>query len=85
MFPRPRMGVIPDVHSANNAYPLGRFMKVRFSDVPSHSEDAPQTNVLREWVSPRVQILPRLSDLTLQTGAIPGGGGTGGGGSTVVP
>lgn len=40
----------------------------------------------REWVTPSVTDLPRLVDLTLQTGAgIPGGGGTGGGGSTVIP
>jgi hypothetical protein len=35
------------------------------------------------WVSPQVQDLPRLSELTLQTGAaIPGECGTGGSGST---
>jgi len=38
----------------------------------------------RPWVGPRVEEMPRLTELTLQTGpAIPGGGGTGGGGSTV--
>lgn len=36
------------------------------------------------WVAPRVEPLPRLTDLTLATGGgIPGGGG--GGGSTVIP
>ncbi len=36
------------------------------------------------WIPPEVKELPRLTDLTLQTGtAIPGGGNTGGGGSTV--
>ena len=40
---------------------------------------------LRQWISPSIQTLPRLTDLTLQSGTIPGGGGTGGGGSTVVP
>jgi hypothetical protein len=36
------------------------------------------------WSQPRVDELPRLNELTLQTGGgIPGGGGTGGGGSTV--
>ena len=40
---------------------------------------------LRPWISPSIKTLPRLSDLTLQSGGIPGGGGTGGGGSTVVP
>jgi hypothetical protein len=41
----------------------------------------------RQWVAPEVKDLPRLSELTLQSGGneIPGGGGTGGGGSTVVP
>jgi hypothetical protein len=35
------------------------------------------------WASPLVQDLPRLSELTLQTGsAIPGDCGTGGSGST---
>lgn len=39
-----------------------------------------------EWISPSIHVLPRLSELTLQSGTgIPGGGGTGGGGSTVVP
>lgn len=38
----------------------------------------------RHWSSPAIQDLPRLTELTLQTGGgIPGGGGTGGGGSTV--
>jgi hypothetical protein len=39
----------------------------------------------RRWISPRIQTLPRLTEITLQSGGIPGGGGTGGGGSTVVP
>lgn len=41
----------------------------------------------RAWIRPEIHDLPRLSDLTLQSGGgeIPGGGGTGGGGSTVVP
>jgi hypothetical protein len=38
----------------------------------------------RPWTAPRVAELPRLTELTLQTGDfIPGTGGTGGGGSTV--
>jgi hypothetical protein len=38
----------------------------------------------RPWVTPQLTELPRLTDLTLQTGfPIGGGGGTGGGGSTV--
>ena len=38
----------------------------------------------RPWVSPKVSELPRLTDLTLQTGSpITGEGNTGGGGSTV--
>ena len=36
------------------------------------------------WTAPTVEELPKLTELTLLTGAgIPGGGGTGGGGSTV--
>ena len=47
----------------------------------AHPSDAARR---RPWTDPRVQELPRLTDLTLQTGGgIPGGGGTGGGGSTV--
>jgi hypothetical protein len=38
-----------------------------------------------KWISPRIIELPRLNEITLQSGGIPGGGGTGGGGSTVVP
>jgi hypothetical protein len=38
------------------------------------------------WVPPCVTDLPKLTELTLQTGSpIDGGGGTGGGGSTVIP
>jgi hypothetical protein len=51
--------------------------------VTNESKIAP---VRRTWVSPEVTDLPRLTELTLQTGpGIPGGGGTGGGGSTVIP
>lgn len=39
----------------------------------------------QQWTVPAVKLLPRLNELTLQSGAIPGGGGTGGGGSTVIP
>jgi len=38
----------------------------------------------KAWEAPRVIDLPRLTELTLQSEAIPGGGDTGGGGSTVV-
>jgi len=39
-----------------------------------------------EWHAPVITPLPRLTELTLQTGpGIPCGGGTGGGGSTVCP
>ena len=38
------------------------------------------------WMAPCVTDLPKLTELTLQTGSpIDGGGGTGGGGSTVIP
>lgn len=65
-------------------------MKFRHSEVPRRSDEATRSEsnsdpVARPWISPRVQTLPRLTDLTLQSGGIPGGGGTGGGGSTVVP
>ena len=53
-----------------------------------HRESGNETSIppRREWVTPSVTDLPRLVDLTLQTGSgIPGGGGTGGGGSTVIP
>jgi len=44
------------------------------------------TKQKRSWVAPSIEVLPRLSELTLQSpGPIPGGGGTGGGGSTVIP
>ncbi len=39
----------------------------------------------KEWTTPTILQLPRLTDLTLQSGQIPGDGGTGGGGSAVVP
>lgn len=53
---------------------------------PSAEHPPPNSDPARaEWITPAVTQLPRLSELTLQSGAIPGGGGTGGGGSTVVP
>ena len=46
----------------------------------------PQLDTSRhKWIEPRLIELPRLNEITLQSGGIPGGGGTGGGGSTVVP
>jgi len=45
---------------------------------------APPRDSRRPWVKPEVAELPRLTELTLQTGSpIDGGGDTGGGGSTV--
>jgi len=41
----------------------------------------PDSKSKRKWVTPEVTELPRLTDLTLVTGAPIGGGG--GGGSTV--
>ena len=54
----------------------------------SHNEEpqAPATApVRRAWVAPEVEVLPRLTDLTLQTfgGDIFGSGGESG--STVIP
>jgi|GEM_PF-3256463 len=45
----------------------------------------PDPEAKMNWISPRLTELPRLNEITLQSGGIPGGGGTGGGGSTVVP
>lgn len=52
------------------------------SDVcPSDQRSQPTR---QPWEAPDIQELPRLTELTLQTGSpIPGGGDTGGGGSTV--
>ena len=53
---------------------------------PSITESAPRVeSVLSDWKPPTLTELPRLNQLTLQSGQIPGGGGTGGGGSTVSP
>ena len=50
----------------------------------AHLPKAPAAETRRPWTPPAVADLPRLTELTLQTGGfIPGGGGTGGGGSTV--
>ncbi|NEG86958.1 hypothetical protein GQQ14_16780 [Pantoea agglomerans] len=53
----------------------------------SDAQQTPAATSRRQWSDPRVQELPRLTELTLATeGAfIPGGAGTGGGGSTVIP
>ena len=56
------------------------------SDVAAtpHAETSPQTTPRRPWRRPEVVELPKLSELTLQTGnPIVGGGGTGNGGSSV--
>lgn len=46
------------------------------------AEDGGESDGRRSWISPSLQELPRLTDLTLQS-FIPGGGIPGGGGSTV--
>lgn len=49
----------------------------------SGNEAKISANARRPWTAPRLDALPKLTDLTLATGApIPGGGDTGGG-STV--
>jgi hypothetical protein len=48
----------------------------------SPENDTPAAEEKRAWTAPSVTELPRLTDLTLQTG-IGGGGDTGGSGSTV--
>lgn len=53
------------------------------SSLSGSTEPAPQSK--KHWTSPRLFELPKLNEITLQSGGIPGGGGTGGGGSTVVP
>ena len=69
--------------------PFGRFMKVRTTRPAGNPDerDGPgsESQSLRRWISPSIQTLPRLTELTLQSGQIPGGGDPGGGGSTVVP
>ena len=51
-------------------------------EIPDPKTPAPEGKL--PWVTPEVKELPRLTDLTLQTGSpIPGSGNTGGGGSTV--
>jgi hypothetical protein len=53
---------------------------------PSTHHESSDAVTRKPWVSPGVTVLPRLSEITLQSpGPIPGGGGTGGGGSTVIP
>jgi len=61
-------------------------MKVHDLTNPKREDEASSVNAstsARPWISPRIQTLPRLTEITLQSGGIPGGGGTGGGGSTV--
>jgi len=60
--------------------------KAQSSSELSRNPDEPAGSAeSRTWIPPAIKELPRLSDLTLQSGQIPGGGGTGGGGSTVSP
>jgi len=54
------------------------------SDEAARSPRDRGENGLCPWVPPRIEELPPLTDLTLQTGSpIDGGGDTGGGGSVV--
>ena len=52
---------------------------------PAGSIDPGPLEKKNHWIPPKLTELPRLNEITLQSGGIPGGGGTGGGGSTVVP
>ncbi|MBE0592985.1 MAG: hypothetical protein IH616_11365 [Gemmatimonadales bacterium] len=46
---------------------------------PTPQDDPHRGSRRRQWTPPRVEDLPKLTDLTLITGSpIPGGGGTGG-------
>ena len=47
-------------------------------------EDRPAAITRAPWIVPRVTDLPKLTELTLQTGSPIGGGGDTGG-STVIP
>lgn len=59
-------------------------MRQSNDDSSLSDQPAPAGAPKRPWVNPAVRELPKLTDLTLQSGdGIPGGGGTGGGGSTV--
>jgi hypothetical protein len=56
------------------------------TEMPYHpaGDQAASHSERRPWVSPAVTELPKLTELTLQSGdPIGGGGDTGGGGSTV--
>ena len=53
--------------------------------IPPGFAEPQSDSAQKKWIEPRVIELPRLNEITLQSGGIPGGGGTGGGGSTVVP
>ena len=63
------------------------MMESREPNVPVPLCSSETKGTRRLWEPPLLTKLPRLSELTLQSGGgqIPGGGGTGGGGSTVVP
>lgn len=57
-------------------------MNVEDRDYPEQTENCDRRK--KRWIPPELKELPRLTDLTLQTGSpISGTGSTGGGGSTV--
>lgn len=51
------------------------------SSPPVGRKSAPASKAA--WVAPAIEEMPRLTELTLQTGGIPGGNVIGTGGSTV--
>jgi hypothetical protein len=78
----------PDKHiSAHKTRPSSLFQGTLAMDHDlnssrdSHPDDDTSVDLKKPWVDPEVQELPRLTDLTLQSGDPIGGGFTPGGGT----